>query len=95
MVMHNINCELCDLVFDDNIKTSLIYKDKYVTITYCDTHKDTPMVVLNNHKSKISYEQLRHIAERCAVLFPDRKFRKGMNSILDHWHAHLILKTEG
>jgi len=88
--MKDPNCPLCRLVFDNEVKTKIIYKDMIMTITYCETHRDQPLVVLNDHRelpNPIEMNQIRYICEK---LFPNKKFRGYMQSIPNHWHDHLI-----
>ena len=85
------NCELCKLVFDNDVKTELHYQDDSIIIVNCLTHKDTPIVVLREHRLLRSKSEQEHIRQICLKLFPDRRFRmKGMNKIPFHWHEHLI-----
>ena len=85
------NCPLCKLCQGD-IKTYLHYQDAKIIIVDCLTHRDTPMVVLKDHRSEPTEEEIIDIMIICNRLFPDRRFRNaGMTSIKGHFHEHLIL----
>ncbi len=85
-----MKCLLCKLIFENDIKTELLYKDKFCTITYCSTHRSQPMVVLNRHSAQPNKKELEHIKKICKEKFPNKKFRGRMQSIPDHFHEHLI-----
>ena len=90
MAEKNSNCDLCKLVFDNDVKTKIIHKDEICTVTYCSIHKTTPMIVLNRHSVSPSPSESNSIGEVMQRLFPNKKFRGRMQSIKNHWHEHLI-----
>jgi hypothetical protein len=87
--MKDPDCPLCRLTYSSDVKTSLVYRDSVIMITYCSKHEDQPLVVSITHKLP-SPKDLRHIREVCLQCFPDKKFRGYMNSMPNHWHDHLI-----
>ena len=92
-MIKNDNCELCKLVFNGNIKTKKYYEDDLVIIVDCLTHKNTPIVVLKEHRLLRHKSEQEHIEGICLHLFPERQFRmKGMKKIKFHWHEYLIEK---
>lgn len=88
--MYKSDCPLCKLCQGD-IKTKLYHQDDTIIIVDCLTHIGTPMVVLKDHKEKISDQEFDHIQNLCKKIFPEKRFRgTGMTEIKGHWHEHLI-----
>jgi len=80
------NCPLCR----KEPLTPHIYEDEVCWVCYCATHRDTPMIVLNDHRPYPTEEEWLHIRKVAKDLFPLRRFRGFMGSMPDHWHEHLI-----
>lgn len=91
--MKNKACSLCKLIQGD-VCTVIVYRDDIFTLTYCNKHKSTPLVVLNEHKSTITVEEKNHIESKCKEMFKKRMLRGyAAGYILQtkpHWYDHLI-----
>ena len=68
-----MNCPLCD-------KESFKFY-----ITFCRTHKNTPLIVSTKHKIDFTEEE----KEKIKKMFPNRKVRFEMKSIMNHAHCHI------
>lgn len=49
-----------------------------------------PMIVLKEHKAKLSDEERAEMIEIVKRRYSDKKLRGYMRSIIEHWHDHLL-----
>jgi len=79
------DCPLC------NVKESdVIWRDGSFFGLICRTCH-VPLIVLTEHKEKITDEEMKEAEDIRKRRYPDYKFRGiGTRSIKSHWHEHII-----
>lgn len=84
-----VDCDLCKLVDEDDIKTRFYYKDEIVTIVGCLTHGDGNPIMVFNHHGDATEEERRHGQHIIDTLFEYTSIRKEPTEIFDHEHWHI------
>lgn len=78
-------CELCEAV-KNNEGTDT--KGLFI-ILICKIH-NVPMLVLKEHKSRLTGPERQEAEWHLRLMCPGRRFRGYMQSIKGHWHDHMV-----
>jgi len=82
------HCSLC------NVANKLWQRGRFFGIESCDTHEGQPLIVLDDHRAKLMWDEEEELAQLIKLYYPEYKRRgKGMRSIQDHFHEHMIRLT--
>jgi len=73
-VPHSIIDLACPLCRREEL-TKLLYEDPICWVTYCASHPDKILVVLNRHTKDPSEEEISHLWRVIESKFPGRKWR--------------------
>ena len=83
------NCDLCKLVFENDIKTELIAQTEYWLLTRC-VKDGLKMAVLKRHATTLTLNEYKDLIALWEAYCPTANIRTQARKIHDHIHFHFV-----
>lgn len=79
------HCSLC------NVANKQWQRGRFFGIESCDTHEGQPLIVLYDHRAKLTPDEQEEMERLAQEYWPGTVGRGYMQKLPGHWHNHRIL----